>query len=840
MPVRVNPQVGLAAHTDGMASDLTALYVSVVPSFAGAFKQMEAGAKTAAKEFAAGFKEGTQTTLPEAIQPGVKAVTDAFSKSGKDSSDAFGDAMKSALPDKVKRASDDAADAFADSFGRKLNATVPDDTKQVLEKAGREGGAAGGRSAGTEFARTFEAKTDDDLPRTVDKLERHGREGGRRSGSAFGNLFGSMADQAIDGVSDHVSGSLGEWPSYLEPFRYALENLGADLASAGLSKVLESEFVKGLGAAGLVRAAAGWTLPIAAAISVGSVAWGFDELADRGIHPNPVTSRVPRLRRNPRTGEMELDPTQPGIVPSQPYQPGGPDVTYSMPYQPGGPQDVRGAPSAPGIGNAFDPGTPPPPTNTPWFPAPKGSSSSSSSSSSGSGSSSSTRHSDLPTPNHYTGKGEPDWEAIAQGESGGNWACNTGNGYFGGLQFTQASWEAAGGLQYAPRADLATKEQQISVATKLLDMQGPGAWPNTFKWKGSTSGTGRSRSSSSSSSPLPGDLPSAVSTFRSDLAGASPQLGAIANELEETFPWLKITSGRENHPMDQGWHPKGRAIDIGGGTPEQMAQLANYLVANYPQLIEELIYQNPAVAQNIKSGKTTPAIDMPGSVYSTAQAGYHGDHIHLAVTEGQGEALIAALSGQPTDGAARSAGTPKGTKDDPVHTTSSDPKQQIEEQFGRGLVKGVFQELGFPDVFGKPFTEWGLWKLAMGGAGYGIGLGNYVGDLATGSQQQSGGGSGDGLGFLKGLLPGVSTPHLGTGALPGPAGPDTMASAMAPSDTPANTPAASVSIQSGPGVVINQHNEGLATKDQFDTSVNNSVVDSTRHTPSAVNPSVGP
>lgn len=82
-----------------------------------------------------------------------------------------------------------------------------------------------------------------------------------------------------------------------------------------------------------------------------------------------------------------------------------------------------------------------------------------------------------------TGGEIPDWEAIAAGESSGNWQINTGNGYFGGLQFKQSSWEAAGGTKYAPRADLATREQQIAAAEELLKLQGPGAWPNTFRTK---------------------------------------------------------------------------------------------------------------------------------------------------------------------------------------------------------------------------------------------------------------------------------------------------------------------------------------------------------------------
>ncbi|WP_171163218.1 transglycosylase family protein [Streptomyces sp. I05A-00742] len=68
------------------------------------------------------------------------------------------------------------------------------------------------------------------------------------------------------------------------------------------------------------------------------------------------------------------------------------------------------------------------------------------------------------------------WDRVAQCESSGNWHINTGNGYYGGLQFSQSSWQAAGGTAYAPRADLASKGQQIAVAEKLLAMQGPGAW----------------------------------------------------------------------------------------------------------------------------------------------------------------------------------------------------------------------------------------------------------------------------------------------------------------------------------------------------------------------------
>ncbi len=69
------------------------------------------------------------------------------------------------------------------------------------------------------------------------------------------------------------------------------------------------------------------------------------------------------------------------------------------------------------------------------------------------------------------------WDAIAGCEAGGNWAINTGNGYYGGVQFDQGTWARNGGLRFAPRADLATREEQIAVAEVTRQRQGWGAWP---------------------------------------------------------------------------------------------------------------------------------------------------------------------------------------------------------------------------------------------------------------------------------------------------------------------------------------------------------------------------
>jgi LysM repeat protein len=69
------------------------------------------------------------------------------------------------------------------------------------------------------------------------------------------------------------------------------------------------------------------------------------------------------------------------------------------------------------------------------------------------------------------------WDRVAACESGGNWHINTGNGYYGGLQFSSSTWRAYGGGAYASRADLASKSQQIAIAQRTLASQGPGAWP---------------------------------------------------------------------------------------------------------------------------------------------------------------------------------------------------------------------------------------------------------------------------------------------------------------------------------------------------------------------------
>ena len=75
-------------------------------------------------------------------------------------------------------------------------------------------------------------------------------------------------------------------------------------------------------------------------------------------------------------------------------------------------------------------------------------------------------------PSYYTV-----WNKVASCESSGNWHINTGNGYYGGVQFSSSTWSAYGGHKYARQANGASKREQIEVARRVLHSQGAGAWP---------------------------------------------------------------------------------------------------------------------------------------------------------------------------------------------------------------------------------------------------------------------------------------------------------------------------------------------------------------------------
>jgi len=83
------------------------------------------------------------------------------------------------------------------------------------------------------------------------------------------------------------------------------------------------------------------------------------------------------------------------------------------------------------------------------------------------------------------------WDKVAKCESGGRWTISTGNGYYGGLQFSSRTWKAFGGRTYGSQANKATKAEQIAVARRVLASQGPGAWPTCSRRAGLTKNNGK-------------------------------------------------------------------------------------------------------------------------------------------------------------------------------------------------------------------------------------------------------------------------------------------------------------------------------------------------------------
>jgi len=140
------------------------------------------------------------------------------------------------------------------------------------------------------------------------------------------------------------------------------------------------------------------------------------------------------------------------------------------------------------------------------------------------------------------------WDAVANCESTNNWSINTGNGYYGGLQFSQSTWDAYGGQDYAARADLASREQQIAVAESTLAGQGWGAWACAGAG-GQEASSGRSVSSSSSSDEQE-SAPAASSSTESSRADRSRQQSWNDEDSSST----QDNSWNDDSSSDSSWN----------------------------------------------------------------------------------------------------------------------------------------------------------------------------------------------------------------------------------------------------------------------------------------------
>ncbi|MER6410586.1 transglycosylase family protein [Streptomyces humidus] len=163
-----------------------------------------------------------------------------------------------------------------------------------------------------------------------------------------------------------------------------------------------------------------------------------------------------------------------------------------------------------------------------------------------------------------------EWDAVAQCESGGNWSINTGNGYYGGLQFSASTWAAYGGTQYAAQANQASKSQQISVAEKVLASQGKGAWPVCGTGLSGASYNGGTDSSASSGSSNSGSAGTRSTEKQSASRSTDRPAAAAGKSRTVTTPTGKkvkkgdgeykvvkgdtLSSIAEKHKVKGGWH----------------------------------------------------------------------------------------------------------------------------------------------------------------------------------------------------------------------------------------------------------------------------------------------
>jgi LysM repeat protein len=139
-----------------------------------------------------------------------------------------------------------------------------------------------------------------------------------------------------------------------------------------------------------------------------------------------------------------------------------------------------------------------------------------------------------------------EWDAVAQCESGGNWSINTGNGYYGGLQFSASTWAAYGGTAYASTADQASKSQQIEIAEKVLASQGSGAWPVCGKGLSKAAYTG-----SSDSVPSQRDQSATTRSAEQQHTSRSAERQAIDNK-SVTTPTGQVKKGDGEYKVVHG------------------------------------------------------------------------------------------------------------------------------------------------------------------------------------------------------------------------------------------------------------------------------------------------
>lgn len=177
------------------------------------------------------------------------------------------------------------------------------------------------------------------------------------------------------------------------------------------------------------------------------------------------------------------------------------------------------------------------------------------------------------------------WDKVATCESTNNWSINTGNGFYGGLQFTQSTWAGFGGTTYAPRADLATKAQQIAIAEKVLAVQGPQAWPVCGPKAGLTQAMADTSSAPAASTP--------AAAPKKATEAKAPAASSPASSSKSTAKTYRVAGGDTLSKIAD-------AQDVAGGWQELYSDNKSVIGGN-----PNLIYPNQVLTLGQKAAAST-------------------------------------------------------------------------------------------------------------------------------------------------------------------------------------------------------------------------------------------
>jgi hypothetical protein len=251
-----------------------------------------------------------------------------------------------------------------------------------------------------------------------------------------------------------------------------------------------------------------------------------------------------------------------------------------------------------------------------------------------------------------------DWTGVAQCESSGDWNINTGNGYYGGLQFSQSTWDAYKPAGAPARADLATQDEQIQAAEATLAAQGIGAWPHCGKYL-------ESGETLTVSAPQPSQAPS---------CGRAWPVDAI---------------------LTQGFHGGHDGIDLGAGmgTPIKAVSSGTVVLAGpfdpggYGNYIEQITDDGYTVQYGhisewyVGSGDYVQAGTVIGAVGNAGSS--TGPHLHLRVHDS---------SGSPVDPEVFLAGACATESSAPVPEAEELPPE-VEENWAEPEATPIYGEL---------------------------------------------------------------------------------------------------------------------------------------------------